>query len=132
MNQGSKIKSFTQLNAWQKGHQLVLEVYKLTKSFPKEELYALGDQMRRCAISITSNLAEGFSRYSYKEKVQFYHMALGSSTELQNQLLVSRDVGYLTRDKFTALAILSIEVNKMINGLIKSSKKYSRNKTLNS
>lgn len=124
MNQGSKIKSFTDLLTWQKGHNLVLDVYKSTRSFPKEEIYSLTDQMRRCAISITSNIAEGFSRKSYKEKVQFYSMALGSSTELQNQLLVAKDVEYISNEEFMRIASLTVEVNKLINGLIKSSKEY--------
>lgn len=124
MNQGEKIKSFTQLNAWKLGHQLVLTIYNLVKSFPKEETYALSDQMRRCAISITSNIAEGFSRKSYKEKIQFYSIALGSTTELQNQLLVARDVGYLDNQLFHQIAEQSVDVNKLINGLIRGSKKY--------
>ena len=124
MNQALKIKSFTDLVTWQKAHRLVLSIYEVTKSFPKEEVYSLVDQMRRCVISITSNIAEGFSRKSYKEKVQFYFMALGSSTELQNQLLISKDVGYISKEEFHQLADQSIEVNKLINGLIKGSKKF--------
>ena len=65
------LTSFTQLNTWKEGHILVLEVYKLTKTFPREELFVLVSQIRRCVISITSNIAEGFSRQSYKEKVQY-------------------------------------------------------------
>lgn len=76
--------------------------------------------MRRCVVSITSNIAEGFSRQGIKEKIQFYYMALGSLTELQNQLLVARDVGYLPKEKFNELAKQTVEVNKLINGLIKS------------
>lgn len=124
MNYTLKIQSFTNLIAWQKGHELVLIIYRTTKAFPKEEMYSLVDQMRRCVISITSNLAEGFSRKSYKEKIQFYCIALGSTTELQNQLLVARDVEYITKEQFTQIANLTIEVHKLINGLIKGSKKY--------
>ena len=124
MNQALKIQSFTQLTTWQKGHQLVLSIYQTTKTFPKKEVYALVDQMRRCAISITSNIAEGFSRKSYKEKIQFYSMALGSTTELQNQLLVARDVSYITKEQFTTIAQLTVDVHKLINGLIKGSRKY--------
>lgn len=124
MNHNLKIQSFTNLIAWQKGHELVLAIYKLTKTFPKEETYSLIDQMHRCAISITSNIAEGFSRKSYREKIQFYSMALGSTTELQNQLLVSKDIGYITKDQFMEIALLTVEVHKLINGLIKGSKKY--------
>ena len=119
-----KIKSFTDLFAWQEGHKLVLMVYKITKFFPKEEIFGLTSQMRRCVISITSNIAEGFSRQSYKEKVQFYSIAQGSLTELQNQLIIAKDIGFLTKEQFQELALQSIKVHKIINGLIKSSKAH--------
>ena len=106
-----KITSFTKLDAWKEGHALVLSVYKITKTFPKEELFALTSQRRRCAVSITSNIAEGFSRQSYKEKVQFYSMALGSVTELQNQLLIARDVGYLNPSVFIEMAGQKVEIH---------------------
>lgn len=121
MNQG-KIKSFTDLDAWKEGHRLVLMIYEITRSFPKEEIFGLLSQMRRCAISITSNVAEGFSRQSYKEKAQFYSVAQGSVTELQNQLLISKDIGLIAKEKFNEIAMQSIKVHKIINGLIKSSK----------
>jgi len=114
------IKSFTGLIAWQKGHQLVLKIYKTTSDFPKRETYSLIDQMRRASVSITSNLAEGFSRRTQKEKCQFYYTALGS--ELENQLLVARDVGYLKEEILKNIAGSAIEVAKLINGLIKSVK----------
>ena len=117
-----KIKSFTDLHAWQEGHQLVLSIYKTIKSFPSDEKFGLIDQMRRCAISITSNIAEGFSRRTNKEKTQFFYVALGSVTELQNQLLIAKDVDYISIDIFKNLATKTITVNKLINGLIKSSK----------
>lgn len=116
-----KIKSFTDLRTWQLGHKIVLEVYKVTKAFPKDEMFGLISQLRRAVVSFTSNIAEGFSRQSYKEKIQFYHTALGSLTEVQNQLLVARDIGYLAKEKFQELASLTVELNKMTNGLIKTS-----------
>ena len=73
-----KIKSFTDLKTWQEGHQIVILVYKITKEFPKEEIFGLVSQMRRAVVSITSNIAEGFGRQTYKEKVQFYYIAQGS------------------------------------------------------
>ncbi|MFH0891142.1 MAG: four helix bundle protein [Candidatus Falkowbacteria bacterium] len=115
-----KITSFTKLISWQEGHKLVLMVYKITKEFPKEEMYCLISQMRRCAISITSNIAEGFSRKSKKEKTQFYHTSLGSITELQNQLLVARDVKYLSEKDFDKIAKQTVITAKLLNGLIKS------------
>jgi len=117
-----KIQSFTDLVVWRKGHALVLDIYKVTKTFPKEERYSLVDQMRRCAVSITSNIAEGFNRQGKREKVQFYYTALASCTELQNQLLVAKDVGYLDSKIFKEFAQLTVEVNKLLNGLIRSVK----------
>jgi four helix bundle protein len=119
MNQ--KIKSFTDLVVWQKGHKLALAIYEITRSFPKRESYGLVDQMRRCAVSITSNIAEGFSRQGKKEKRQFYFTSKGSLTELQNQLLLAKDIGYLSKDRFREIADKTIEVHKLTNDLIRSS-----------
>ena len=119
-----KIRSFLDLEGWKEGHSLVLNIYKITKGFPKDEVFGLSSQMRRCSVSITSNIAEGFSRNSYKEKVQFYLTALGSTTELQNQLIVAKDVGYINLETFNNLYEKSIKVHKILNGLIKSSKTF--------
>ena len=122
----NKIKSFTDLFAWQKGHRLVIAIYEKTDKFPSKEIFGLISQMRRAAVSITSNIAEGFSRNTIKDKCQFYSMALGSLTEFQNQLLISHDVGYLNKESFDELMEQTITVNKLINGLkrIKYSKEY--------
>ena len=112
-----KIKSFTDLNAWKEGHTLVLAIYSTTNKFPSKELFGLTNQMRRCAVSITSNVAEGFSRNTNKDKYQFYTVAQGSLTELQNQLLIARDVKYLPEDEFQKIAQKTIVVNKLLNGL---------------
>lgn len=117
-----KIRLFTDLKAWQEAHKLVLMIYLETKNFPREEIFGLVSQMRRCAVSITSNIAEGFSRQSYKEKIQFYSMAQGSLTELQNQLIIARDVGFMIKEKFQEIDEQSISVHKIISGLIKKSK----------
>lgn len=128
MNQESRrIKSFTDLDVWKKGHELVLEIYKLTQDFPKEEQFGLTNQLRRAAVSITSNIAEGFSRISYKEKVQFYSMSLGSVTEVQNQLLIAKDISYLSSQAFTQVAEITVVVNKLLNGIIKKSKTMIHN-----
>ena len=116
----SSIQSFTGLHAWQEAHKLVLLVYKATEHFPSSEAFALTNQLRRAAVSITSNTAEGFSRRSSKEKAQFYSTALGSLTEIQNQILIGRDVGYIQNDSFDTLASQSIVVSKLINGLLKA------------
>jgi len=123
--EGDKIRSFTDLNAWKEGHRLVLMIYKITEKFPQKEKFSLTNQMCRCAVSITSNIAEGFSRQSYKEKVQFYYIALGSTTELQNQLIIARDVNYLLEADFKQISQQTVKVHKIINGLIKSSKNYN-------
>lgn len=117
-----KISSFTDIEAWKEGHRIVLAIYKLTKDFPKEEVFCLTSQIRRAAVSITSNIAEGFSRRSYREKVQFYHIALGSVTELQNQLLIARDLKYIDSEAFDRVSEYSVRTHKLLNGLIKSSR----------
>lgn len=93
--EGNKITSFTGIKVWQEGHQLVIMIYKETDIFPKREVYSLIDQMRRAAVSVTSNIAEGFGRSGYKDRLRFYCQTQGSLTELKNQLLVAKDVGYL-------------------------------------
>lgn len=122
MTNERKIKSFTDLRVWQMGHKLVLEIYKITRQFPNEELFGLTSQIRRAIVSFTSNIAEGFSRHSYKEKIQFYFMALGSLTEVQNQLFISHDLSYIDKETFQEIINQTTDINKMINGLIKSSK----------
>ncbi len=116
---GNKIKSFSDLYAWQEGHRLILEIYRLTKVFPREEMFALTIQMRRCAVSITSNIAEGFSRKTAKDKIQFYSVAQGSLTELQNQLVIARDLKYMKMSEFDKIAEKTIIVHKLISGLKK-------------
>ena len=113
------IHSFTQLNTWKKGHELVIHTHQLLKKFPKEQQFALANQMSRASISITSNIAEGFSRQSNKEKLQFYYISQGSLTELQNQLLISRDLQYISNKDFMDIAQETVIVHKLLTGLIK-------------
>lgn len=122
MGEKTKIKSFTDLNAWKESHKLALLIYEATKNFPREEVFGITSQLRRCAISICSNIAEGFSRNTYKDKIQFYSIAQGSVTELQSQVLIARDIKYLTKGSFEEVADQSIVAHKLINGLIKKSK----------
>lgn len=122
MNNEKKISSFTDLNAWKEGHKLVLDVYKITDTFPSKELFGLTNQARRSAVSITSNIAEEFSRISYKDKANFYSIAQGSLTELQNQILIAKDIGYIKEKEFQVTAEQTIIVHKLISGLIKKSK----------
>ena len=117
-----KITSFTHLTAWQKAHSLVLAVYKASQDFPSNEQFGLASQIKRAVVSITSNIAEGFSRKTKADKTHFYHMSLGSCSEVQNQLLVAKDLQFITSEEFNKLANLSVEVHKLLNGLIKSLK----------
>ena len=94
-NSNPKIYAFTDLIVWKEAHKLVLMIYIVTKKFPREEIFGLTSQMRRSAVSITSNIAEGFARRSNKEKLQFYAIARGSLVELESQLLVARDVAFI-------------------------------------
>ncbi len=120
-----KIQSFTDLNAWKESHKFVLLVYRKTASFPKEEVFGITNQIRRAAVSIVSNIAEGFGRQSYKEKVQFYSIAQGSNLEIQSQMLVARDLGFLKEKDFQEIADQSIAVGKLLSGLIRATKNYS-------
>jgi four helix bundle protein len=118
----NKIKQFTDLDAWREGHKLVLLIYKITQKYPKEEIFSLTSQTRRAVVSITCNIAEGFSRRSYKDKIHFYVIAAGSLTELQNQLIIARDIHYLPAETFPELVEQTVKVQKVVNGLIRKSK----------
>lgn len=113
----AKIKSFTDLNAWKEGHKLVLMIYRETENFPKGEMFGLANQIRRASVSIVSNIAEGFSRLTAKDKCHFYSMAYGSLSELQSQLLISRDLKFLDKEVFNRIAKQTVEVAKLLNGL---------------
>jgi len=95
--------SYTKSQAWQLSYSLTLDVYKSTKSFPATERFGLTSQMQRAASSVPFNIAEGYARLSKKEKIQFYSIARGSLAELQTQLLLSKDLGYISIDTFTNL-----------------------------
>lgn len=123
-NNYNKIKSFTDLKVWQEGHQLVVLVYRVTREFPKEETYSLVDQMRRSSCSVTSNIAEGFGRQGYKEKINFYYIAQGSLIELKNQILIAKDVGYLADDKVEQLVEQANNTHALLQGLIKKTKEF--------
>lgn len=124
MNDKKTIKTFTDLLAWQKNHEFVVAVYDITKNFPKEEIYGLVSQMRRSAISITSNIAEGFGRQGMKEKINFYYIAQGSLTELKNQLLIAKALNYLTEEDFIVIERKANDGHALLQGLIKKSKEF--------
>ena len=115
-----RIFSFEKLIAWQKGRELAQMIYKITKKFPKDETFGLISQMRRCTISIASNLAEGSGRNSPKDKARFSEIAYGSSLELLNQIILSHDFEYINEDEYILIREKIIEVNMLIDGLYKS------------
>jgi len=113
---------YKNLIVWQRAHALVLAIYKFTSTFPQTEAYGLTNQVRRAAVSVTSNIAEGFARKSENEKVQFYYLSLGSLSEVDNQLTIARDLQYLKKSDYDILESLITEVNKMLHALIHSIK----------
>jgi len=112
---------YERLEVWQKGMDLAVEVYGLTRGLPADERFSLADQMRRCAVSIPSNIAEGAARASKKEFVQYRYIALGSASELDTQIQIAQRVGYL--QDITIFRQDILVVKKMINALITSLKK---------
>jgi four helix bundle protein len=111
-----KIRKFEDLIVWKKSHDLTLEIYKITKDFPSEEKFGLVSQMRRSAVSIPANIAEGFKRRGSKDKIHFYNISQGSLGELQYYLILVKDLGFKTNlDKINSLIL---EIGKMLNGLI--------------
>jgi four helix bundle protein len=109
-----KIRFFTDLLVWKKGHELALLIYRLTKSFPTEEKYGLVSQMRRSSVSVTSNLAEGFGRRGKADKKRFYDMSIGSLYELENQLFIARDVDLISTSDSLICDNLIQEVRRML------------------
>lgn len=115
-----KIQNFQELTVWKKSHELVLEVYKATKVFPIEEKFGLISQMRRAAVSVPANIAEGFKRRGIKDKINFYNISQSSLNELQYYMVLATDLNYLNSDISNRIKLLLPEVGKMLNGLISS------------
>ena len=115
----SVVKSYRDLFVWQKSMKLVTEVYAVTKFFPTEELYALTGQLRRCAISIPSNIAEGYGRNSTGDYKRFLQIAVGSIFELQTQIEIAANLKYLASESFGALSNSAKEIELMLLSLIK-------------
>ena len=107
-----------ELVVWQKSITLVKLVYQQTGSFPSDERFGLTNQMRRCSVSIPSNIAEGFGRGSDKELTQFLRISLGSSSELDTQLILSKELHYMDEKRYNELSALNEEVAKMLSSLI--------------
>lgn len=113
----SKFSHHKDLDVWQFSMSLVSEIYRLTGTFPKEEIYGLTNQMRRAAVSVPSNIAEGAARNSKKEFLQYLYVSLGSLAELETQLLISKNLGYLASPDSTMCELE--KVRKMLSGLVK-------------
>lgn len=116
------MKTFKDILAWQSAYELTLEIYKLTKSFPTSEEFGLKSQMRRAAVSIISNIAEGFKKTGLKERVYFYKVAECSLEEVKCQSMLSRDLGYLSCDIHTQLCKIEDKTGKILRGWIKAQK----------
>lgn len=108
------MRDFSKLTIWQRGHQLTLSVYDLTKAFPKEEIFCLTSQMKKSASSIPTNIAEGCGRSTNPQFKHFLDIAAGSATEIQYQLILSKYLGYITESIFNTLSNEAIEIRKMI------------------
>ncbi|MDL2247695.1 four helix bundle protein [Bacteroides sp. OttesenSCG-928-J23] len=106
------------LIVWQKSMALVKEIYSYTSTFPNNELFGLTNQMRRCSVSIPSNIAEGFGRGSDKELVQFLFVSRGSSSELDTQLIIAHQLQFIADNDYLRLSFLNDEINKMLSSLI--------------
>ena len=114
------MQDYKSLKVWEKAHQLVLDIYKATNNFPKEELFGLVSQLRRASVSIPTNIAEGSSRQSKKDFIRFLEIAFGSAKEVEYELLLSNDLKYFQVDIFTKLDNQIKEIKKMLVGLIQS------------
>jgi len=114
-----KIKSFKDLRIWQKGIEIVSDIYILTKNFPKEELFSLTSQLRRSAISISSNIAEGFKRFHNKEYKQFLFITLGSCAEVETQIIIAKELKYINENEETKLVEKLDHICRMTSSLIK-------------
>lgn len=122
-NKNGKICKFTDLIAWQEAHRLVLIIYEAVKKFPSSEKFVLSNQITRAVISISSNIAEGFARESWSDKNRFYNIAQTSLIEVQNQLIIARDLNYLKNAEFLEVSKQTVVCHKLIIGLMKSCKK---------
>lgn len=112
------MRDFRKLKVWKKSHKLTLSIYKSTSSFPKEELYGLTSQMRRSSSSIPSNIAEGCGRNLQPQFARFLNIAFGSASELEYQLILSKDLGFLPIEKFEELLKRVTEVKRMLASLL--------------
>jgi len=114
------LKNYKELKVWQKSYQLCLEVYRITTEFPKEEKFGLISQIRRAAVSVVSNIAEGYGRKTTTEYIRFLYIAYGSNCELETQILLSGDLGYIDSSRLEELKEGIREVERMLKALVNS------------
>lgn len=117
--------SYRDLIAWQKAMSLVREIYRITKTFPRDEMYGLTNQLRRAAVSVPSNIAEGQARFSQKEFHHFLSLARGSLAEIETELLISQDLGYTSTEVSECVLLKAGELGRVLNGLLASVKEQS-------
>lgn len=110
------------LDAWKLSVELVQELYQITAGFPKEEMFGLTSQIRKSAVSIPSNIAEGSARNHKREYLQFLYVALGSAAELDTQLIIARNLGFIPAELYQSFSEKIVSVSKLIHGLIKRNK----------
>lgn len=115
---GITVRDYKELIAYQKSYELVLHIYRITRSFPREELYGLSSQIRRAAVSVPSNIAEGYMRGS-REYVHFLKIALGSAAEVETQLSLSKDLGFISEEEFERICLIVKEVMRLLTSYIK-------------
>lgn len=118
--ENEEIKSFFDLKTWKDAHEITIEIYIITRDFPKDELFQLVSQMRRAAASVGANIAEGFGRFHFKDKMKFYQQARGSLVELENHIILATDLKYMNENQKEKLMKKSDITIQEINGLIKS------------
>ena len=114
------MKDFRQLKVWEKSHQLALAVYKVTAKYPKEELYGLTSQIRRSSMSIPTNIAEGCGKFTNADFARYLQIAMGSASETEYQLLLSRDLGFITKAQYDQLNTDVTEIKRMLASLLKT------------
>jgi len=119
------VKNFYDLAVWKRSHKLSLEIYKLAKRFPKEEKYGIVDQLQRSSSSISANIAEGFGRYHYKDKLKFFYTARGSAYETQSFIFLAKDLGYINKEVTRKLLSDYEQLNKSLNALINVTSKQT-------
>lgn len=113
----AQLSSFEDLTVWQKSQDFAVEIYRITKTFPKDEVFAITSQLRRAASSISANIAEGFGRESKKDKLHFYTIAYGSILETKNFLYLAKRLGYIEGSQLEELLVLSVDCQKLLNAL---------------